>query len=183
LTRQDFFFKIWRNRFPLFPEDTPLDSKQLENVYKRNLIVIKRQIDGLTHEDSLIQPPFRGNCLNFVLGHVAASRQGVLKALGADPLMSEEHIKRYTMDAEPVTGEGADIMTLDEIMEVMDQSQKSLSESLLKLTPEDLTNEIGEGEEKTTLGNRIEFLSWHEAYHTGQTEYLRQLAGTDDKVI
>lgn len=160
-----------------------MDSKQLENVYKRNLIVIKRQIKGLTHEDSLIQPPFRGNCLNFVLGHVAASRQLVLKELGADPLMSEEHINRYTQDADPVTEKGDDIMTLDEIMEIMDHSQKVLSENLLKLTPEDLNKEIGDGERKTTLGRRIEFLSWHEAYHTGQTEYLRQLAGTDDKVI
>lgn len=160
-----------------------MDSKQLENVYKRNLIVIKRQIKGLTHEDSLIQPPFRGNCLNFVLGHVAASRQLVLKELGADPLMSEEHINRYTQDADPVTEKGDDIMTLDEIMEIMDHSQKVLSENLLKLTPEDLDKEIGDGERKTTLGRRVEFLSWHEAYHTGQTEYLRQLAGTDDKVI
>jgi uncharacterized damage-inducible protein DinB len=160
-----------------------LDPKQLENVYNRNLMVIKRQIDGLTHEDSLIQPPFRGNCLNFVLGHMAASRQTVLKELGVSQLMSEEQIKRYTMDADPVTGEGSDVMTLDEIMEVMDRSQEALSESLLKLTSEDLTKEIGEGKQKTTLGGRIEFLSWHEAYHTGQTEYLRQLAGTDDKVI
>jgi uncharacterized damage-inducible protein DinB len=160
-----------------------LEPKQLENVYKRNLMVIKRQLDGLTHEDSLIQPPFRGNCLNFVLGHVAASRQSVLKELGVNPLMSEEQIKRYTMDANPVTGEGSDVMTLDEIVEVMDRSQEALAGSLLKLTPEDLDKEIGEGEQKTTLGMRVEFLSWHEAYHTGQTEYLRQLAGTDDKVI
>jgi uncharacterized damage-inducible protein DinB len=160
-----------------------VDPKQLENVYKRNLIVIKRQIDGLTHEDSLIQPPFRGNCLNFILGHIAASRQIVIKALDAPELMSEGHITRYTQDADPVTGEGADIMTLEEIMEVMEQSQETLSDRLLKLTPADLTKEIGEGDQKTTLGRRIEFLSWHEAYHTGQTEYLRQLAGTDDKVI
>jgi hypothetical protein len=26
-------------------------------------------------------------------------------------------------------------------------------------------------------------LYWHEAYHTGQTEYLRQLAGKDDCVV
>jgi len=56
-------------------------------------------------------------------------------------------------------------------------------ERISGMTSEDLDKEIGEDEEKVTLGMRIEFLSWHEAYHTGQTEYLRQLAGTDDKVI
>ena len=26
-------------------------------------------------------------------------------------------------------------------------------------------------------------LSWHETYHVGQFEYLRQAAGTDDKIF
>jgi|GEM_PF-5021639 len=33
------------------------------------------------------------------------------------------------------------------------------------------------------VGAQLSFLSWHETYHTGQTEYLRQLAGKDDQVI
>jgi uncharacterized damage-inducible protein DinB len=164
-------------------EDGIVDAKELENVYKRNLIVIKRQLKGLTHADSLIQPPVRGNCLNFVLGHVAASRQSVLKVLGVDSLMGEEHIDRYTREADPVTEDGDDVMTLDQIMDVMDKSQKAIAKHLLKLSEDDLSKKLGDGDEKTTVGMRIEFLSWHEAYHTGQTEYLRQLAGTDDKVI
>ncbi len=160
-----------------------MDPKQLNNVYKRNLIVIKRQLKGLSHEDSMLQPPFRGNCLNFILGHMAASRQGILKELGADKLMTEEQITRYTIEAEPILEEGDDVIQMEDIMEVMDKSQKVFSEKMLALTPEDLEKEIGEGDNKTTLGRRIEFLGWHETYHTGQTELLRQLAGTDDKVI
>jgi len=160
-----------------------MDAKQLANVYKRNLIVIKRQIDGLTHEDSIIQPPFRGNCLNFVLGHMAASRQSVLKLLGEESLMSEEEIHRYTIEAEPILKDGDDVLKMEAIMNVMEESQGMFEERISGMTSEDLDKEIGEDEEKVTLGMRIEFLSWHEAYHTGQTEYLRQLAGTDDKVI
>jgi hypothetical protein len=164
-------------------EEVFMDVKQLENVYKRNLIVIKRQIDGLTHADSLIQPPFRGNCLNFILGHMAGSRQNVLEVLGVEGLMSEGQMARYTREADPIKEDGDDVMTLDQIMGVMDKSQTLISEHVLGLTEADLEKEVGEGDQKTTLGRRIEFLSWHEAYHTGQTEYLRQLAGTDDKVI
>jgi uncharacterized damage-inducible protein DinB len=160
-----------------------MDPNQLENVYKRNLIVIKRQLEGLSHEDSMLQPPFRGNCLNFILGHMAASRQSVLKELGADKLMTETQITRYTIEAEPILEEGDDVIRMEDIMEVMEKTQELLSEKMLALTPEDLEREIGEGDRKTTLGKRIEFLGWHEAYHTGQTELLRQLAGTDDKVI
>ena len=31
--------------------------------------------------------------------------------------------------------------------------------------------------------NRMEFMIWHEAYHIGQLEYLRHLAGSHEKVI
>ena len=34
-----------------------------------------------------------------------------------------------------------------------------------------------------SLGEQLSFLSWHETYHVGQTEALRQLAGKNDKVI
>ena len=36
---------------------------------------------------------------------------------------------------------------------------------------------------ETTLGERLVFLHWHETYHVGQLELLRQLAGTNDAVI
>ncbi len=160
-----------------------MDVNQLENVYKRNLIVIKRQLEGLTHTDSLLQLPFRGNCLNWVLGHIAGSRQMVLEVLGVESLMSERQMARYTREADPITEDGKDVMALEHIMDVMEKSQTLISEHVLALSQDDLEKEVGEEEQKTTLGRRIEFLAWHEAYHTGQTEYLRQLAGTDDKVI
>jgi hypothetical protein len=34
-----------------------------------------------------------------------------------------------------------------------------------------------------TVGKQITFLQWHETYHLGQLEPLRQLAGKNDKVI
>jgi len=34
-----------------------------------------------------------------------------------------------------------------------------------------------------TVGEWLNFLLWHETYHVGTTEQLRQLAGKNDKVI
>ena len=34
-----------------------------------------------------------------------------------------------------------------------------------------------------TLADWVAFLHWHETYHVGQLELLRQLAGTNDKII
>jgi uncharacterized damage-inducible protein DinB len=48
---------------------------------------------------------------------------------------------------------------------------------------EELAGEVQSFLGTTTLGQLIFFLFWHESYHVGQPEYLRQLAGKDDKVI
>ena len=52
-----------------------------------------------------------------------------------------------------------------------------------KITVEKLARGVQSFLGTTTLGQLIFYLSWHEGYHTGQTEALRQLAGKNDKVI
>ena len=49
-------------------------------------------------------------------------------------------------------------------------------------TDEDLAAVIDE-ERGTTLEERLDFHMFHEALHIGEIGVLRQLAGTDDKVI
>lgn len=159
-----------------------MDPKSILKIFERNLFVLHRQIDGMSHEDSLLQLPFRGNCLNWVLGHIAVSRQTVLWRLDREQFMTEEQRNRYSRDSEPVLGEAPDIIQLEDLLEIMEKSQKGIEESLTSLSEEDLNREIGRTN-LTPLGDALEFLAWHEAYHIGQTEYLRQLAGKDDKVI
>ena len=52
-----------------------------------------------------------------------------------------------------------------------------------KITVKELAREIEVGDRTMTLGQRLFGFYFHETYHTGQTEALRQLAGTDDQVI
>ena len=51
------------------------------------------------------------------------------------------------------------------------------------LTEDDLNREVLLGNRASPLRNRIFFLYFHDTYHVGQTELLRQLAGVGDKVI
>jgi hypothetical protein len=149
----------------------------------RNLGIIKAQTEGLTHADSLLQLPFRGNCLNWVLGHIVANRNTMLLFLGKEAIVSEAHAKRYGYGSEPVCGDGDDILTLEQLLTAMEQSHSALAACLSKTTAEELAREVQSFLGTTTLGQLIFFLFWHESYHTGQPEYLRQLAGKDDKVI
>ena len=80
-------------------------------------------------------------------------------------------------------GDGDDILTLEELLAVLEQGQSALAASLDKITAEELAGEVQSFLGTTTLGQLIFFLFWHETYHVGQPEFLRQLAGRDDKVI
>ena len=51
------------------------------------------------------------------------------------------------------------------------------------MSPDELAQEVDSFLGKTTLGQVVFFLYFHDTYHTGQLEALRQLAGKDDKVI
>jgi hypothetical protein len=46
----------------------------LADSFARNVSIIKRQTEGVSHEESLIQLPFRANSLNWILGHLVANR-------------------------------------------------------------------------------------------------------------
>jgi len=160
-----------------------LSMRNVLDTFAQNLDVIKKQTKGLNHEQSLLQPPFRGNCLNWVLGHILSNRHQVLQTLGAQGVMTREQHQRYGYGSEPVLRGGPDIIPLETLLALLDDSQTRLKQALEQASPALLAEERSLGPNRMTCEELVYFLSWHDSYHTGQTELLRQLAGTNDKVI
>ncbi len=48
------------------------------------------------------------------------------------------------------------------------------------MSDEDLSRELEDGRR---LHDSLRFIYFHDIYHTGQTDPLRQVAGTHDKII
>lgn len=159
-----------------------LTAQQLADAFAGNARIIARQAAGLTHADSLLQPPVRGNCLNWVLGHIAVHRDYILEALGEEKILGEAPIARYDRESEPILGEGDGVLPLDTLLAAIDRAQGHIEAALARATAADLAKEAPKSE-PATVAQQVCFLYWHETYHTGQTEFLRQLAGTNDKVI
>lgn len=159
-----------------------IDTKDMAGAFARNAILVRQQAAGLTHEDSLRQPPFRGNCLNWVLGHMARNRDDVLQALGEARLMGEEG-ERYKRESDALTGHSPGVLQLEELLDRIDRAQERIAATLGGMDEAALSREVTTGENKRTVAQRVFFLYFHECYHVGQTELLRQLAGKDDKVI
>ena len=94
-----------------------LSAAKLAKDYKRNATIIKWQADSLSHADSLIQTPYRINCLNWVLGHVAEGRDGVLEMIGTDRVADPGELDRYLYESEPILDDGPGVVSLERLLE------------------------------------------------------------------
>ena len=153
--------------------------KQLAREFRLNLNVINLQVKGLSHEDTLRQPPFRGNCLNWILGHVVTNRMNVHSAAGLPMPWDTTAYAHYQRESDPITG-AEDALPLEQILADLAASQEMLL-GWLSQVPDAELDVVADGQERS-VAERLSFLSWHETFHVGQTELLRQLTGVDDKV-
>jgi uncharacterized damage-inducible protein DinB len=158
-----------------------INANDLTDAFARNVSIIQRQTEGLTHADSLRQPPFRGNCLNWVLGHIAESRNTILELLGQP--IEVGALARYKRGSDPLTESGEATLRLEEIIAWLDRSQERIAAALSQADEAILSRQVMVGNRTMTVAQRIFFLYFHESYHVGQTELFRQLAGKDDKII
>ncbi len=143
--------------------------------YESNTFVLNMNTEGLSHEDSLLQPPqVEANCLNWVVGHILANRNLALRLLGWQPLWSDEVVARYQRGSEAVGAGSMDALPFSILLADLVRSQEVLATALAQAAPEILEAPYSE---KQTVGQRLMGLAWHEAYHAGQTDYLRRLAG------
>jgi hypothetical protein len=157
-------------------------SALLKDLYTTNHGVIQMQLKGVTHSESLIQPPFQANCMNWVIGHILDERCGALSLLDLPGVMSEAESKKYCYGSEPMT-DVARASDLNSMVKRLDETFVTLTNKLDSLTPEELETPTQTWRGTVTKGEALYFMLWHEAYHTGQLELLRQLAGKNDKVI
>ena len=158
-----------------------ITAEHVNKIFERGWWVIQQQTEGVTHTESLLQPEFRANCMNWVLGHLLYERQIVVKMLNLEPVIAEEVIGRYAYDSEPIVAASEGVVEITELLRFLEESGKLIAKGFSSLEDSKWSAVIDE--KGTAMWERVEFLAWHEAYHVGQLELLRQLAGKDDKVI
>jgi len=156
----------------------------LADYYARNVNIVKMQIEGLSQADSLIQLPFRANCLNWVVGHIVTNRLSVLRLLAARPPFDPGLVSHYERESEPICEDGPGVLTLEELISLLDQLQAQIAALLADITDEALSRElVFFGSRSRPVSDWLFFFYFHDTYHVGQTELLRQAAGKDDKII
>jgi hypothetical protein len=161
-----------------------ISPANLSTYFGRNVEIIKMQTAGLNHADSLVQLPFRGNCMNWIVGHILTNRYNVLKLLGVEQPVQVKRAERYARESEPITIDGADVIPLDELIVLLETAQAQIARLLDEITPAGLERQVAfYGRGSRSVAEWLMFFYFHDTYHAGQTEILRQATRMNDKII
>ena len=146
--------------------------------------VIRMNVDGVTQEESLIQPSPGGNCLNWVVGHLACIYNKMLPMLGQEPVMDAEALKRYDRGAPPMK-DAAEALELRDLLAAFDKATERVDAGLARITPEALDQKVADspsGNPDETVRTLLSTVVFHQAYHAGQTGILRRIAGKEGAI-
>lgn len=141
--------------------------------------VVRMNVEGLTHEESLIQPRPDGNCLNWIVGHLVWVYAGALPMLQQESPIAQGSMSRYARGAPPLRDpvEARDFAELvaawDEATRRVDAGLAGLpADALGRPAPHSPSNDPNE-----TIRSLLATICFHQAYHAGQTGVLRRVIG------
>jgi uncharacterized damage-inducible protein DinB len=141
--------------------------------------VVRRSVQDLSQEDSLIQPKAEGNCANWVMGHLLHVYEMVLPALGQQSLNKNGGFERFKRGGEGLKG-AEDAIGINELVAAWDEASKRVEAGLEALTAKQLDEKapFSPGNNPNeTVRSLLTTMFFHQAYHTGQLGLLRRMAG------
>jgi len=143
--------------------------------------VVQQNADGLTQENSLIQPEPAGNCLNWNVGHLLHVYDQILPMLGQTSVLGVDTLQRYGRGTAPLQN-AAEALDLARLMTAWDEAAQRMEAGLETLTAEALDQSAPwspTNNPEETVGSLLSIVFFHQAYHTGQTGLLRRMAGKE----
>jgi hypothetical protein len=142
-------------------------------------------LDGITHEESLIQPHPGGNCINWVLGHLLSIYNQVLPLLGETPATDPDTIERYKRGSQAMTNP-TEARRFEELRSEWDETVKRVDAGLAGLTTEQL-DQLAPPGPPLVPGDRVrDLLSvvlFHQGHHAAQTGVLGWRGGKDVDIM
>jgi hypothetical protein len=159
-----------------------MNASDLRYLFDVNRLAFLTNAAGLTHDESVRAPQPAGNCLNWVLGHILATRHAILKVMGREGWWPAETVDLYKRGSPPLS-EAAPARPWEDLLADFEHSQGLIHDGLDAMTPEGLAAPGGKAPTgDVDVAGRLAFLQFHEAYHIGQIGLLRRLVGKDGAI-
>ena len=155
------------------------DIEVLRSSARMTRQVIKLNLEGVTHQDSLVQPSPGGNCLNWVLGHLLWVYDQALPLVKEQPVLEESTLNRYARGSAPLQNP-SEAIQFDVLVKALDKATERIDAGLANLTTTELDARAPfspNNDPNETLRSLLSTVSFHQAYHAGQTGVLRRLIG------
>jgi hypothetical protein len=162
----------------------PITSATLRTLFEFSYNVTKLNIDGISHEESLRRPHEAGNPLNWILGHILATRNHLIAALGKAKPWTAEEIAIYDRGTNPYR-DGWTPLPFPRLVSELDRLQGLLRQALVELPAERLSEPLPPGKNPfrvDSFGEMLAAFSFHESYHAGQTGLLRRVLGRPGRI-
>lgn len=151
-----------------------IPQAQLIQSFTSNHWLACRLLDGISQVESLETPPFNANSINWLLGHILAGRVSALAAVDAPSFWSDDERVLYQTGSNPTTLEYPGL-PFDKLLADFNRSQEMLQENIESKSAEFLQQEIDTPRGRRPRWQELSGLAWHETYHVGQFELLRQM--------
>ena len=156
-----------------------MHAKTLAYQLQLSAHVLNKNIEDVSHEESLVSPPEGGSCLNQVLGHLTRTRNMALGSMGQKaPYPMEEFDPYDDRTGVPFSRENA--VDFDELRQRFAAMQEPLIRAINGMTSEIMAMKPPRpftGDPNETVGSNLATLVFHECYHVGQTGVLRRVVG------
>jgi hypothetical protein len=160
-----------------------ITKDEFAKMLSHELDILSSQTECLTHQESLLQPQPGGNCLNWVMGHLVGNLVTILSVLGCVAPSGLPDLEHYGFGSEPVHGDEPGVIDLHVLIDAYEMLTKTITDQLAQMTEADFDEEIEFWQGQSRRGYIAFFYFFHNTYHIGQLEQLRNLAGRTEKVI
>ncbi len=145
--------------------------------------VIAGNTEGVTHEESLRQPTPAGNCLNWIAGHILATRNTILRIVGEAPFLDELEARPYRRGSSPISA-GASCTDFERLRDGLRKTSETIVGELAAMDEPAMEEVLDPGGvpaklERPTRAALLTLLLFHESYHAGQLGTGRRLLGKE----
>ena len=144
-------------------------------IYKVNAHLFLMAVEDIRQEHLSVRPNGAANSMHFVAGHMTALRYDLLKLLGGREMPAWHDLFDRGVTVTDTSG----YPPVSQIIESWKAADEVLTERLEATTEEWLQakSPIKPPAFGDTVLGAVNFLAFHETYHTGQLAYIRRLLG------
>ena len=143
--------------------------------------LMQTNLEGISQEESRALPAGGGNSINWIAGHLLASRNSILKLAGGEIYLGPEDAAPYARGSKRLMP-GDKGLSVGRLREGLSETGKQVIKLLRALPAGALEREIEVSNfpvkfDEPTLEAHLSLLLYHEGYHVGQLGLARCVIG------